>query len=91
MAIAVNADMVWCVVMSSSPSVTAIWDIRYLYAGGRHLSRLVVDLESVPVRCQRVVADQLLDGCILDLSGVKVDAPVGVSQCAMASWETLWC
>lgn len=62
----------------------------YLNAGGRHLRRLVVDLESVPAGRQRVVADQVLDRCVLDLCGVEVHAAVRITQSLMASWETLW-
>lgn len=62
----------------------------YLDAAGRHLRRLVVDLESVPARRQRVVTDQILYGRVLDLCGVKVNAAVGITQSPMASRETLW-
>lgn len=64
--------------------------VSYLNAGGRHLRRLVVDLEPVPARRQRVVTDQILDGSVLDLCGVKVDTAVGATQSPVASWETLW-
>ena len=63
--------------------------VSYLNAGGRHLRRLVIDPESVPACGQRVVADQVLDRCVLDLRGVKVDAPVGITQSLMASRVTL--
>lgn len=67
-----------------------MWKLRNLNTGGRHLRWLVVDLESVPAWQQRVVTDQVLDGRILDLRGVKVDAPIRVTQNPMASWVTLW-
>lgn len=62
----------------------------YLNTGGWHLRRLVVDFESVPAWQQRVVTDQVLDGRILELRGVKVDTAVRVTQSPMASWVTLW-
>lgn len=65
--------------------------VSYLNAGGRHLRRFIVDLEPVPARRQRVVADQILDGSVLDLCGVKVHAPVGITQSPMASRVTLRC
>lgn len=44
------------------------WNGRtYLHAGGWHLRWLVVDLEPVPARQQRMVTDQVLDGRVLDL------------------------
>ncbi len=64
--------------------------MTYLNTGGRHLRRLVVDPESVPARRQRVVTDQFLDGRVLDLCGVEVDAAIGIAQSPMASWVTLW-
>lgn len=41
--------------------------MTYLHAGGWHLRWLVVDLEPVPARQQRMVTDQVLDGRVLDL------------------------
>ena len=45
--------------------------VFYLNAGGQHLCRLIVDLESVPAL--RQVTDQVLYGRVLDLYGVEVD------------------
>lgn len=64
--------------------------LTHLNAGGRHLRRLVVDPESVPARRQRVITDQVLDGRVLDLRGVKVHAAIGTTQSPVASWVTLW-
>ena len=64
--------------------------LTHLNAGGRHLRRLVVDPEPVPARRQRVVADQVLDGRVLDLRGVEVHAAIGTTQSPVASWVTLW-
>lgn len=64
--------------------------LSYLNTGGRHLRRLVVDPESVPARQQRVVTDQVLDGRVLNLCGVEVNAAIGIAQNLMASWVALW-
>lgn len=61
----------------------------YLNAGGGHLGRLVVDPEPVPACGERVVTDQVLDGRVLDLRGVKGHAAIGVTQGPMAPRVTL--
>lgn len=62
----------------------------YLNTGGRHLCWLVVDPEPVPAWWQRVVTDQILDGGVLDFSGVKVDTSIRIAQTPMTSRVTLW-
>jgi len=62
----------------------------YLHTAGGHLGRLVVEAEAVPPGCQRVVADEVLNGGVLDLGGVKVHAAVGVLQGPVATRVALW-
>ena len=52
--------------------------LPYLHTAGGHLCWLVVDAEAVPAWGQRVVADELLDSRVLELTGVKVNATVRV-------------
>lgn len=63
--------------------------LAHLHAAGGHLSWLVIDPEAVPARCKRVVADKLMDGRVLDFSGVKVHTAVGAAKHAVAPWLAL--
>lgn len=61
----------------------------HLHTAGGHLRWLIVDGEAVPSRRQGVVAYQVLDGCVLELGRVKVNAPVRVPQDPISAGVTL--
>lgn len=53
-------------------------EIIYLHTLGGHARRLVKNLKLVPARCEGVVADEVLQGRLLQPAGAEGGAAVGV-------------
>lgn len=67
-----------------------LWKMFYLHALGGHAGRLVKNLKLVPARSEGVVADEVLQGRLLQPAGAERGAAVRVLQDGVATWCTLW-
>lgn len=65
-------------------------DSSHLHTLGGHGSRLVEDLELVPARGEGVVADEILQGRLLQPAGAEGGAAIGVLKDGMTTRQTLW-
>lgn len=63
--------------------------VIYLHTAGGHAGRLVKDLELVPARSEGVVADEVLQGRLLQPAGAEGGAAVGVPEDGVAARRTL--
>lgn len=62
----------------------------HLHTLGGHAGWLVEDLELVPARGEGVVADEILQGRLLQPAGAEGGAAVGVLKDGMTTRQTLW-
>lgn len=62
----------------------------HLHTLGGHAGWLVEDLELVPARGEGVVADEILQGRLLQPAGAEGGAAVGVLKDGMTARQTLW-
>ncbi len=65
-------------------------EIIYLHTLGGHASRLVKNLKLVPARREGVVADEVLQGRLLQPAGAEGGAAVGVLEDGVAARRALW-
>lgn len=62
----------------------------YLHTLGGHAGWLVKNLKLVPARSEGVVADEVLQGRLLQPAGAEGGAAVGVLEDGVAARRTLW-
>lgn len=69
-------------------SVCLIEEVIYLHTLSRHAGRLVKNLKLVPARSEGMVADEVLQGRLLQPAGAEGGAAVGVLEDGVAAWCT---